>query len=98
MIKNCVLKAKDCNWNPSNVHGIWMNVPEDFKAWHVKDMDKEGKFAPVGEGTIDFKRILKKKEASGMVKYFVEQDRTWDQNPMEVIKISHEGLEEIGFH
>lgn len=72
--------------------------PGRFKAWHVKDMDKEGKFAPVGEGTIDFKRILKKKEASGMVKYFVEQDRTWDQNPMEVIKISHEGLEEIGFH
>lgn len=72
--------------------------PGRFKAWHVKDMDEEGKFAPVGEGTIDFKRILAEKEASGMVKYFVEQDRTWDQKPMEVIKISHEGLKEIGFH
>lgn len=72
--------------------------PGRFKAWHVKDMDEEGKFAPVGEGTIDFKRILARKEASGMVKYFVEQDRTWDQKPMEVIKISHEGLKEIGFH
>ncbi|RYC50348.1 sugar phosphate isomerase/epimerase family protein [Flagellimonas olearia] len=72
--------------------------PGRFKAWHVKDMDEEGKFAPVGEGTIDFKRILAQKEASGMVKYFVEQDRTWDQKPMEVIKISHEGLKEIGFH
>ena len=28
--------------------------PGRFKLWHVKDMDEEGKFAPVGEGTIDF--------------------------------------------
>ena len=60
-------------------------------------MDEEGKFAPVGEGTIDFKRILNEKEASGMVKYFVEQDMTWDKKPLEVIKISHKGLKNIGF-
>ncbi|MEC7770235.1 MAG: sugar phosphate isomerase/epimerase [Bacteroidota bacterium] len=71
--------------------------PGRFKLWHVKDMDEEGKFAPVGEGTIDFARILKEKETSGMVKYFVEQDMTWDKKPLEVIKISHKGLEEIGF-
>lgn len=71
--------------------------PGRFKLWHVKDMDEEGKFAPVGEGTIDFKRILDEKEASGMVKYFVEQDMTWDKKPLEVIKISHKGLKEIGF-
>lgn len=71
--------------------------PGRFKLWHVKDMDEEGKFAPVGEGTIDFKSILAKKDASGMVKYFVEQDMTWDQKPLDVIKISHKGLEEIGF-
>ena len=72
--------------------------PGRFKSWHVKDMDEEGKFAPVGEGTIDFKRILNEKETSGMVKYFVEQDMTWDKKPLEVIPISHEGLKEIGFH
>jgi len=71
--------------------------PGRFKLWHVKDMDEEGKFAPVGEGTIDFKRILNEKEASGMVKYFVEQDMTWDKKPLEVIKISHKGLKNIGF-
>ncbi|MBO0330237.1 sugar phosphate isomerase/epimerase family protein [[Muricauda] lutisoli] len=71
--------------------------PGRFKLWHVKDMDEEGKFAPVGEGTIDFARILKEKETSGMVKYFVEQDMTWDKKPLEVIKISHKGLEQIGF-
>lgn len=71
--------------------------PGRFKLWHVKDMDEEGKFAPVGEGTIDFGRILKEKKASGMKKYFVEQDMTWDKKPLEVIKISHKGLKEIGF-
>ena len=71
--------------------------PGRFKSWHVKDMDEEGKFAPVGEGTIDFARILKEKKTSGMEKYFVEQDMTWDKKPLEVIKISHKGLKEIGF-
>ena len=71
--------------------------PGRFKLWHVKDMDEEGKFAPVGEGTIDFGRILKAKKTSGMKKYFVEQDMTWDKKPLEVIKISHNGLKEIGF-
>ncbi|MER3375019.1 MAG: sugar phosphate isomerase/epimerase [Allomuricauda sp.] len=71
--------------------------PGRFKSWHVKDMDDEGKFAPVGEGHIDFKRILQEKETSGMVNYFVEQDMTWDKKPLEVIEISHEGIKEIGF-
>lgn len=71
--------------------------PGRFKSWHVKDMDAQGRFAPVGEGTIDFKRILDQKEASGMDKYFVEQDMTFGNTPLEVIKISHEGLRTIGF-
>lgn len=33
--------------------------PGRFKLWHVKDMDSDGRFAPVGEGTIDFKSMLK---------------------------------------
>lgn len=71
--------------------------PGRFKMWHVKDMDDEGKFAPVGTGKIDFGRILAKKEQSGMKYYYVEQDRTWDEKPMDVIKVSHQGLKNIGF-
>ncbi len=71
--------------------------PGRFKAWHVKDMDTEGKFAPVGTGTIDFKRILAQKEKSGMEFYLVEQDQTFGLDPMEAIKISHKGLIDIGF-
>lgn len=71
--------------------------PGRFKLWHVKDMDKEGKFAPVGDGTIDFARIWKKRKKSGMKYYFVEQDQTFGQKPMEVIQISHDGLKKLGF-
>ena len=37
-------------------------------------MDKQGRFAPVGQGTIDFAKIVDQKEKSGMVFYCVEQD------------------------
>ena len=71
--------------------------PGRFKAWHVKDMNAEGNFAPVNTGSIDFKRILAEKEKSGMEFYLVEQDQTFGLDPMEAIKISHDGLKEIGF-
>jgi len=72
--------------------------PGRFKAWHVKDMDDQGRFAPIGNGSIDFASILAKKELSGMEYYFVEQDMTFDGlKPLEAIKISHEGIKRIGF-
>jgi sugar phosphate isomerase/epimerase len=71
--------------------------PGRFKLWHVKDMDLEGNFAPVGSGTIDFTRILEQKSLSGMEYYYVEQDTTFHEKPIEAIKISHEGLKKIGF-
>ncbi len=72
--------------------------PGRFKIWHVKDMDDEGRFAPVGEGNIDFASILAQKDKSGMKYYIVEQDRTFDgMEPMEAIRISYDALKEIGF-
>lgn len=71
--------------------------PGRFKAWHVKDMNDEGQFAPVGTGNIDFKRILAEKKEAGMEYYLVEQDNTFGLDPLEAIKISHEGLEKFGF-
>lgn len=71
--------------------------PGRFKLWHVKDMDDQGRFAPVGNGKIDFARILKDKKLSGMQYYFVEQDKTFDMEPLEAIKISHKGIKKIGF-
>lgn len=72
--------------------------PGRFKSWHVKDMDQQDRFAPVGKGKIDFKRILAQKNKSGMQYFFVEQDRTFDGlEPLEAIKISHDGLKAYGF-
>lgn len=72
--------------------------PGRFKIWHVKDMDEQGRFAPVGKGKIDFARILENKKLSGMKYFMVEQDMTFDGlKPLEAIKISHEGLRKIGF-
>lgn len=71
--------------------------PGRFKIWHVKDMDEQGRFAPVGNGSIDFKRILANKELSGMKYYYVEQDACFNETPLEAIQISHKGLGKIGF-
>ncbi len=72
--------------------------PGRFKIWHVKDMDDEGRFAPVGQGNIDFARILANAKLSGMKYYIVEQDQIFDgMTPMEAIKISKEGLTKFGF-
>ena len=71
--------------------------PGRFKMWHVKDMNQEGNFAPVGSGTIDFASILAQKEKSGMSYYMVEQDKTFTMKPLEAIKISHKAIEHIGF-
>lgn len=71
--------------------------PGRFKIWHVKDMDLEGKFTPVGNGTIDFAEILNKKDKSGMKYYMVEQDETFSMEPLEAIKVSHEGIKRFGF-
>ena len=61
-------------------------------------MDQQDRFAPVGKGKIDFKRILANKNKSGMQYFFVEQDRVFDGlKPLEAIRISHKGLQNIGF-
>ncbi len=72
--------------------------PGRWKAWHVKDMDAEGRFAPVGTGSIDFERILTAKKKSGMEFYLVEQDMTFGgQTPLEAVAVSHGNLGAIGF-
>ncbi len=72
--------------------------PGRWKAWHVKDMDAEGRFAPVGTGSIDFGRILAAKKKAGMEFYLVEQDQTFGgQTPLEAVAVSRGNLGGIGF-
>jgi sugar phosphate isomerase/epimerase len=52
--------------------------PGRFPLFHMKDMDKtsEKNFTEVGNGTIDFKRILAHANKAGLKYFFVEQDKT----------------------
>ncbi|WP_339723910.1 sugar phosphate isomerase/epimerase [uncultured Paraglaciecola sp.] len=50
--------------------------PGRFKLWHVKDMDKEGAFADVGTGVIDFATIFAHAKQAGLEHKVVERDRT----------------------
>jgi len=51
--------------------------PGRYPLVHMKDMDKtpEKAFTEVGNGVIDFKRILKDSKTAGMKYFFVEQDK-----------------------
>ncbi|HET6767755.1 MAG TPA: sugar phosphate isomerase/epimerase [Chitinophagaceae bacterium] len=58
---------------------LFKQHPGRFPLWHVKDLDKEFKtILPVGEGTIDFKRIFETSATAGMKHFFVEHDMPKD--------------------
>lgn len=52
--------------------------PGRFPLLHLKDMDNtpDKNFTEVGNGTIDFKRILANADKAGLKYFFVEQDKT----------------------
>lgn len=58
---------------------LFKKNPGRFPLWHVKDFDKEFKtILPVGEGTIDYKRIFAASKTAGMKHFFVEHDMPAD--------------------
>lgn len=78
---------------------IFNKYPGRFQLFHMKDMYTqvttpyyttvgEDDFAPVGEGVIDFKRILAAKDVAGMKYMIVEQDATKDGKPFDAIRTS----------
>jgi sugar phosphate isomerase/epimerase len=78
--------------------------PGRFPVWHLKDL-KAGfgptteqvagqPFAPIGGGTINWKRIFSGAKKAGLKYYFVEQDR-WDTTPLESAKASCDFLKKF---
>ena len=58
---------------------LFKQHPGRFPLWHVKDLDaKRETVLPVGEGTIDYKRIFDAASTSGMKHFFVEHDMPKD--------------------
>ncbi|TAL42310.1 MAG: sugar phosphate isomerase/epimerase [Chitinophagaceae bacterium] len=65
-----------------------------FPLWHVKDLDaKRETVLPVGEGTIDYKRIFDAASTSGMKHFFVEHDMPKD--PLASITTSYNYLNKM---
>ena len=49
--------------------------PGRFPLWHVKDLDAtREKILPLGQGTIDYKRIFNAAKTAGMKHFFIEHD------------------------
>lgn len=72
--------------------------PGRFELWHVKDMEDnpDKAFAPVGTGTIDFKRIFRQEKQAGMAYFFVEQDKC-QIDEIESVNISFKNLTRIAY-
>ena len=66
---------------------------------HLKDMRMEGReqlFAEIGEGNLNWEGILEAAKEAGVEWYIVEQDRTYDTDPFESLKISFDNLKAMG--
>lgn len=65
---------------------------------HLKDMaaGDEKRFAPVGTGVIDFRAILAAAGQAGVKWHIVEQDRCYDTDPLQAVRISFENLRKMG--
>jgi len=66
---------------------------------HVKDMAIEGReqrFAEVGEGNLNWPAIFEAGRASGTRWYIVEQDRCYDRDPFDSLKISFNNMKAMG--
>jgi sugar phosphate isomerase/epimerase len=76
---------------------LMTQFPGRFELWHIKDMEasEDQFFAPVGEGTMDYKEIMKVKDVAGMKYFFVEQDATRDGDAMQAIETSFNNLKKI---
>jgi len=80
---------------------MFNRYPGRFQLFHLKDMyTKEAPFfdvtkddiSPVGEGVIDFKRILAAGDVAGMKYHFVEDDNQGNGKPFEALETSISNL------
>lgn len=67
---------------------------------HCKDMamgpNREQRFAPVGEGNLNWPAILTAAQEVGVEYYLVEQDLTYEIDPFDALAISYRNLRAMG--
>lgn len=66
---------------------------------HLKDLcvvNNEIRFAPVGEGNLDWPEIIRAFKKAGTKYFAVEQDQTYGACPFECLKKSYDNLRKLG--
>lgn len=79
----------------------WLEILKDrMPCMHLKDMEiinRQMTMAPIGQGNIDFAKVMAQLEKQGTTKYaLVEQDRC-TCSPFEAMKISYDYLSKLGY-
>ena len=68
---------------------------------HLKDMcvtaGRETRFAPVGEGNLNWPAILDAAVAGGVEYLLVEQDQCYEMDPFEALAVSYRNLRALGY-
>jgi sugar phosphate isomerase/epimerase len=64
-------------------HELFSQQPGRFVMWHIKDMDKKTRdYTELGNGSIDYTKILPDASLAGLQYYFVEQGGNFAKEPM----------------
>jgi sugar phosphate isomerase/epimerase len=58
--------------------------------------EREQRFAEIGEGNLNWPRIMAAAADAGVEWYLVEQDRCYDRDPFESLAISYRNLQAMG--
>jgi sugar phosphate isomerase/epimerase len=68
--------------------------------FHLKDIkimpDKEQRMAEIGEGLLDWKKILEAAKKSNVEWYLIEQDNCYERDPFESLAMSYNFLKKLG--
>jgi sugar phosphate isomerase/epimerase len=69
-------------------HELFLMQPGRFVMWHIKDMDKARRYTELGNGVIDFTRVMPDAQLAGLEEYFVEQGDNFAESPLRSIEVS----------
>lgn len=69
-------------------HELFQIQPGRFVMWHIKDMDTAKRYTELGNGVIDFTRVMPDAHLAGLEEYFVEQGDNFAESPLRSIEVS----------
>ena len=75
--------------SPRTPHELFSLQPGRFVMWHVKDLDRKTRdYTELGNGIIDYTKIMPEAKLAGLEEYFVEQGDNFAVDAMHSIAVS----------